>query len=361
MLNFNQLKLIIVLYFLLALPLWAQGFISFQPKISFANATSGAMDANGATSTSIAVGLQVSVFGFGNPTDITITVATTSGTIASGDYTLAGSELSGSHSTYTLRVPASTTSVTLSFTAEDTDTEGEEVTLTLTAGANVGSPNVHTISITDNDVATATTVMFNNTDAGATAVSESGSPGTGDAPAVSGSDTYATGLMRSITMSSDPPVPTHTFTGTGLTTALGITNTIVAYAVADVVSSSGNTNYLIVETAAGTTAYGASLFMVDSDGKIKVKSGTTLADQDYEIFVRATNNSVSAVVKVVVTVTAPPSSLISIINLDQLHAIRYDLNGNGEPTSGEEVHMKLLFALLLEQIIHVQVVARAMS
>ena len=84
-------------------------------------------------------------------TNITITVAATTGTIADGDYTLAVK--SGSVATltsanpYTLSVPANETSITLEFTSEDDDSENEVATLTLSS-TEIGSPNVHTITIT---------------------------------------------------------------------------------------------------------------------------------------------------------------------------------------------------------------------
>ena len=127
------------------------------PVISFGSPSGNATDASSGSSTALDVSLTVSESGFVSATNITITVTTTSGTIADGDYTLAVK--SGSVATltsanpYTLSVPDGATSITLSFTAEDADSEDEIVTLTLSsAAADIGTQTVHTITITDEDV-----------------------------------------------------------------------------------------------------------------------------------------------------------------------------------------------------------------
>ena len=134
-----------------------------MPMISFASATGDATDDATSPSDLLEVSLTVSDGGFGAATDITITVATTTGTIADGDYTLAVSggvdALSGNHPTYTLNVPATQPILTLSFTTDDADNEGEVVTLTLSsADAVIGTEDVHTITITDEDVVAMLTI-----------------------------------------------------------------------------------------------------------------------------------------------------------------------------------------------------------
>ena len=141
--------------------------MTVAPMISFVSASGTATDGATSTSAPLEVSLEVSNGGFVNATNIMITVAATTGTIANGDYTLAVK--SGSVATltsanpYTLSVPALTTSITLEFTSEDADNEGEVATLTLSsADAVIGTEDVHTITITDNDVpAGASTDVFN--------------------------------------------------------------------------------------------------------------------------------------------------------------------------------------------------------
>ena len=139
-----------------------------MPMISFASASGTATDDATSTSAPLEVSLEVSNGGFVSDTNITITVAATTGTIADGDYTLAVK--SGSVATltsanpYTLSVPANETSITLEFTSEDADNEGEVATLTLSSSTatNIGTEDVHTITITDNDEpAGASTDVFN--------------------------------------------------------------------------------------------------------------------------------------------------------------------------------------------------------
>ena len=67
--------------------------MTVAPMISFASASGTATDAMGtSTSAPLEVSLEVSNGGFVNATNITITVATTTGTIADGDYTLSSSD-----------------------------------------------------------------------------------------------------------------------------------------------------------------------------------------------------------------------------------------------------------------------------
>ena len=142
--------------------------MTVTPMISFVSASDTATDDATSTSASLEVSLEVSNGGFVSDTNITITVAATTGTIADGDYTLAVK--SGSVATltsanpYTLSVPANETSITLEFTSEDADNEGEVATLTLSSSTatNIGTEDVHTITITDNDEpAGASTDVFN--------------------------------------------------------------------------------------------------------------------------------------------------------------------------------------------------------
>ena len=127
-----------------------------MPMISFGSPSGTATDDATSTSAPLEVSLEVSNGGFVNATNITITVAATTGTITDGDYTLSSSDgtLNGAHPTYTLTVPANQSTITLEFTAEDDDSEGEVATLTLSSSTatNIGTEDVHTITITDEDV-----------------------------------------------------------------------------------------------------------------------------------------------------------------------------------------------------------------
>ena len=147
---------------------FATPLVPLVPMISFSDLSGSAVDASSGSSAPLDVSLAVSDGGFVNATNITITVAATTGEIADGDYTLAVK--SGSLATltsanpYTLSVPANETSITLEFTSEDDDTEGEAVTLTLSGAAtDIGAQHVHTIIITDEDAALSvlpTSLMF---------------------------------------------------------------------------------------------------------------------------------------------------------------------------------------------------------
>ena len=281
------------------IPITDSDTLPIDPQISFDSSDGTATD-GASNSSPVDVLLNVTGAGFRLNTNITITVATRSGTIANGDYTLAvksgsatGVSLNGAGGlTYTLTVPATTMSVRLTFTADDTDHEGEVVTLTLSNGsapATIGTRSVRAIAITDEDV----------------------------------------------------PVPTGLTVGT-------VTNRSVALSWTSY--SGTHTGFKVYySTSSGFSPPDGTGSSIAADATAVVVNGLTIAT-DYYFRVAAVNvGTVGTYATAVMAATSAvdydsdDDGLIDITMLAQLNAIRYDLDGNGAVASTDELNYGVAF------------------
>ena len=118
------------------------------------------------------------------------------------------------------------------------------------------------------------------------------------------------------------------------------------------ITATDDMSSILTYTLSGT---GSSDFTVDGSGQMTVSSGVTLslsAMPTYMLTVKATDEAgnVSSRVDVGITLVDPAvnvgnTRLIDVTSLAQLHAIRYDLDGDGTPPMDKETDYRSLFSV----------------
>ena len=106
---------------------------------------------------------------------------------------------------------------------------------------------------------------------------------------------------------------------------------------------SSSPTYAYVDGVGTSVSNPTGLADITSGGVIKTSSALALKITPMVFYVKATQGGTSVVAKVELSVGN--SRLIDITNLDQLHAIRWDLNGDGTPSRGNENAYRTAFGL----------------